>query len=55
LFEVVVDGLLELIQDGLYGGFGQGDVVMVKDVLLDDVEVVVTVTGDGHCGFWFQM
>jgi hypothetical protein len=25
-------------------------VVMVKDVLLDDVEVIVAVSGDGH---WF--
>jgi hypothetical protein len=29
-------------------------VVMVENVLLDDVEVVVAVAGDGHCGFWFQ-
>ena len=43
-----MDGLLELIQDGLYCGFWQVDVIMVEDVLLDDVNIVVAVTGDGH-------
>ena len=32
------------------GRMFEGDVVMAEDVLLDDVDVVVAVTGDGH---WF--
>jgi hypothetical protein len=45
-----MDGCLELIQDCLYCGFRQCDLVVVEDVLLDDVEIVVAVAGDGH---WF--